>query len=932
MQKKILVWSLLLFCISQVLATNLLKNADFKKLDSQGIPVAWKWSKTKNASFKIEQIKDKNILAFIIPKPRTSCRLKQKLALTKGKAYRLSYEVKTKSLGACSIHVQWKTKRNAKEPQGYLPAVQFCSKYSWKRFNRVFLYDEKKALLSGPELVIANASHGMMMFRNIQLVEVPKSELASQFRVDGWEKNPYTKIFSRKNKVIVELKCPKSKKKVQSNYASIELEPGREYRLNYAVKALDEGSRNDDGHHFRTFITWLGSHQRNNDLDDVVLETGIKYRRKVTFTVPIKTFSNQAVINCSTVSHGRIEFCDFKLTKLARVTPSAITISIDSPAYRGDLFSSRPIRQVRGKLSFPKNTATASLMLKNAKGKVLWSKNKSNLTTFEFPANFPVGTYYLHVLPFDASGKKLKPEKKRIRKLAKNSIEIIIDEAKNLRINGRLFMPLLAMHSCLSNIEQSFYYFARNGVNTITIDLPNEPKKLLKILELANDYKLKLIVGTEYPRSTAKADLDKWEKYHHKVFSKKVRDHNAFLMYSLVDEPQVQGIPLDVLQWTYKYLQNADPYRPVWINEAPLGGIKILKKYSQNADIYGVDVYPVPAPHPCNNLPNDREISCVGGYTRKMRKTVADKKPIYMVLQAFAWKDLHGKSGAVYPNYIQERFMAYYSIISGANALGFWGCAYVKDKDYISKVLAPVWRECAKMAAVFTAPTWEKCKPKSTASLIHFTTRKINGNKFIIAANASKKVISTTIILNGVKQLSKLKVLQENREVRLKDNSFSDHFGAYEVHVYAVSDLPAMLHPFLPVNNKLETDNSPINAYLGRRVMSNANWLVTHYTEKTNRNLIRRKFDVKGDLKSASLKVELNDIGAIYVNGVFLAKTLKGSLVKNYELAKHLRQGRNTISFELKDNGVPRGLKAQLLLEYKDQPTPQDITVDYQWN
>lgn len=87
----------------------------------------------------------------------------------------------------------------------------------------------------------------------------------------------------------------------------------------------------------------------------------------------------------------------------------------------------------------------------------------------------------------------------------------------------------------------------------------------------------------------------------------------------------------------------------VWMNHAPRGtalvpdGFSLLTSFNPGADILSMDVYPVPAGNGHVSLSND-SVSSVGAYTNILYEQVAQErgrqvKPIWMVLQAFAWSD-----------------------------------------------------------------------------------------------------------------------------------------------------------------------------------------------------------------------------------------------------------------------------------------------------
>lgn len=138
-------------------------------------------------------------------------------------------------------------------------------------------------------------------------------------------------------------------------------------------------------------------------------------------------------------------------------------------------------------------------------------------------------------------------------------------------------------------------------------------------------------------------------------------------------------------------LRAADPHHMIWMNHAPRNSRAALRLYNREADIAGCDIYPIPynlwAFH-CD-LANMRPTS-VGEYTERMKSTVPGGS-CAMVLQGFGWRDIEApglRSNELRqfgmgrrPLLRETRFMAYNAIMHGANAIMYWGTAYVTEEE-----------------------------------------------------------------------------------------------------------------------------------------------------------------------------------------------------------------------------------------------------------
>lgn len=137
------------------------------------------------------------------------------------------------------------------------------------------------------------------------------------------------------------------------------------------------------------------------------------------------------------------------------------------------------------------------------------------------------------------------------------------------------------------------------------------------------------------------------------------------------------------------YLRKLDPHHFVWLNHAPRNSIRAMRQHNRAVDMAGCDIYPIPA-----NLNNGHSDlgnvwpSCVGDYTRRMRQA-APGKACAMVLQGFGWADLAEATDEAQkkvgigrrPTRYEQRFMAWDAIVNGANAILYWGTAYLKEPE-----------------------------------------------------------------------------------------------------------------------------------------------------------------------------------------------------------------------------------------------------------
>ena len=249
----------------------------------------------------------------------------------------------------------------------------------------------------------------------------------------------------------------------------------------------------------------------------------------------------------------------------------------------------------------------------------------------------------------------------------------------------------------------------------------------------------------------------------------------------------------------YRIMREEDPNHPVWIVQAPRGTVAQLKEYNATHDIAGVDIYPIGYPPGGHVLANENKaISMVGDYTRKMVQVVEGKKPVWLTLQ-IAWSGVLKPGKTLrFPTFPEERFMAYQAIINGARGLIFFGGsleASLSDADkpygwnwtFWRRVLRPIIEEVGDhgpLAAALVAPDAKLPIAVRGGSGIEWCARQVGDELFLLAC--CREPQKTALIeFTGLPVDGEADVLFESpRKVTARNGAFKDWFAPYEVHVY----------------------------------------------------------------------------------------------------------------------------------------------------
>ncbi|MCI0514292.1 hypothetical protein L0128_13835 [candidate division KSB1 bacterium] len=291
------------------------------------------------------------------------------------------------------------------------------------------------------------------------------------------------------------------------------------------------------------------------------------------------------------------------------------------------------------------------------------------------------------------------------------------------------------------------------------------------------------------------------------------KDHPALLYWETVDQPAwtwrqaTCRIPAKPLITTYQLIKLIDPVHLVYLNHAPTNLTLTLEKYNSATDIIGGAIYPVivPGTPPMFGLARDgfhgdvlnTYISQVGEYTERMRQVAGSQRPVFMMLQAFAWENLRpteqNPAWVRYPTQAETRFMAYQAIINGATGLHYWGLAHTPPSAPFWKDLQHVVTELASIQDILAAPSKDIHLVNRYHELgfsvdqgVQTLMKKARGTYFLISVNADKNPVKVSI--SGFGREKFVQVLFENRKIQIASRELTDIYQPFDVHIYQLTN------------------------------------------------------------------------------------------------------------------------------------------------
>ncbi len=471
------------------------------------------------------------------------------------------------------------------------------------------------------------------------------------------------------------------------------------------------------------------------------------------------------------------------------------------------------------------------------------------------------------------------------------SHEVAFDSQNRMYLDGKPFFPIMTWRNRGPlSIEESYPRFVELGFNMIecpivNIDaadaaglyvLPEMPKRLFKI--------------------RTQDQAQEFMKDFKTIFGYLV-SHPAVVGYFSVDEPTWGGIPLAPYAAGYRLLRDEfDPWRPVYINEAPRGTTDSLRPVMGACDIYGVDIYPIPSPNPHSGL-EDKTATSVGKYTDICRDVTRGRKPIWMCLQGFAWGTLTG-SKEIYPTYNESRFMAFDAIAHGATGLVYWGIWMGKNENKeflagLSRILHEVTANGAYLVGD-TVPNETTCGNPAIRIL---QKRIADGGGLWIVLNESAK--QETFTLEG-RFPAKLVETGEEELPAPVDGKLTMTLPAYGVRVFRYGTRPAPAPLHVPRERRQQ------NTFKCKSDFKRASWIWYPNENRVNGSnaYFEQEFTLDKAPKTAELSIACNDMFRCWINGKPAMDQRGWQHSFTVDVAKMLKRGKNVIRIHAADGGT----------------------------
>jgi hypothetical protein len=258
------------------------------------------------------------------------------------------------------------------------------------------------------------------------------------------------------------------------------------------------------------------------------------------------------------------------------------------------------------------------------------------------------------------------------------------------------------------------------------------------------------------------------------------KDKSTILAWYPIDEPEDQKVTPEQVRADYDAIRAADPDRPIGICHYNL---EMTKKFKDSEDFVMISAYPVDA---ARKNPA-RFVAAVGGYVDFVHGHRGKSVPVWSIIQMFGGPNTDNGRWAL-PTPIELRAMTYSALAHGAQGILFFSYWPQGGRTWAEAgVLA---HELHRLTPFLVAPGEETLVPSSDKA-VHTRCIKAGKSGIVIAVNTDQTFRSATLTLPKV-EAARLDLPFENRTISVNDQTFTDRFMPYEVHVYQWGETPAL--------------------------------------------------------------------------------------------------------------------------------------------
>ncbi|MBO4619969.1 MAG: hypothetical protein J5654_07650 [Victivallales bacterium] len=691
---------------------------------------------------------------------------------------------------------------------------------------------------------------------------------------------------------------------------SIHLLPKRKYRLIWYGMAAEENPGT-----LRLTLRYMPEKKLFHDQEYSLVPEAYQ-RHAVEFWTPDEA---DPVIDLILKNEGDqpLLLAQFYLKEFSEEETAPIRIRLSEPHYRDAIYASMPCDAIRGEVEFAGEVTSAEVSF-NGESIVV----TADLPHFEFSAESLTAGDHELVVSAEIEGETMVAHKV-IHKFPHQPNEVTIGKDRNFYCDGMRFFPFF-MGDLYEDPEMPVmsYLCAMRGMNGFFTSGMGIPAKILRELDHAQRFGLKvmLAIGGDF------AETDDYEEKLREqvteILTQKILHHPALFAYNYCDEPWAREIPAYKFEAAERIFREIDPYHPLFINESPRGVVpEYLADYAKYSDIYGVDLYPVPAAVRHSAI-SDKSMAAVGKYS-DLYNAAADGKPVLMWLQGYQWHE-DGSPLAALPDAHELQFMLLDALMHGTKAIMIYNNKTVKQ-SYYSDLFAV--SGVASSYEPIIATGREVNSPLRADGLTARSFELPGGDTFHLLLNETDQELTVDIAaLGDAKPVFTADSILDGTLLKIRPWGFAS-FSRQGNEPTAI--------PLVETNGEFEAAQGDfLTTYLREKFpqkLTAAEWIWYPGNVADNPQVsLDRELKFEKPVKSISITATADNILWLSLDDELLLESTDWFVIDELDVTDRLRREVSNLHLEAKNQGGPAAIMVLMNVTYADG-TQETIGTDASW-
>jgi hypothetical protein len=465
---------------------------------------------------------------------------------------------------------------------------------------------------------------------------------------------------------------------------------------------------------------------------------------------------------------------------------SPIGLDVIKPLYRNTFFAAEQIQQIQARcqIDLPDGDCQGSdvvFFLTDSQNQILatrtvpWSGHQM-LLTLDLSQTLSSGTYRLNC-QVKKGGTVVGEQSTPIYKLSAPGTgnEVRYDDKLNIVVNNQIFFPISWWGSASQDMANTGSNGLIGGIATVDWAANNNHTQdgqygvfMLADFSAINAY----WVGQNALSTEAKNYIT------YRVNA--VKNSPGLLYYYMVDEPEGLFLSARILEETYTYIRNLDPYHPIAICNNTVGS---LYSYKNALDMFVPDPYI----EPIAGGGLGRPMTYVSNFMEEAKKAGNGKKFIGVTPQVFRY----GTPADRYPTYVEARCNQYLAIIHGARGLHYYiydgPSGVVNDPTLLPQLVSLIDELKFLSPVIMNGETVSEVTCSSPN--VHLLLKRYNGHLYLFAAHVNDNLTGSETVNFTFSEFGPktFKAFSEDRNITAANNTITDSFGKYAVHVYTTN-------------------------------------------------------------------------------------------------------------------------------------------------